>query len=343
MTRISFGILALNAQPFLEYNLRALYPFAHEIIVVEGAVRAATSLATPSGHSTDDTLLMLAEFKKGNDPENKLRVISAAEEGYADGFWPEKDEMSRAYTKHISGDWLWQVDSDEFYREDDMRAVVSMMDADPSISVISFPYREFFGSFESLITGSWHLHEQPLCHRVFRWGPGYHYASHRPPTVVDEGGTDLRKSHWIRAPKNRSEDIALFHYSYVLPKQAQQKVGYYSNVEWTSSFRDNERWFAESYLQLKRPLFLGEKGWPNLQWLERYKGKHPETIEVLRRDIASGKVKETLRATKDIDRLLRSSLYTLQRITARLLLAIYWPLRAAWKTIRRGLLGTHAG
>jgi hypothetical protein len=343
MTRISFGILALNAQPFLEYNLRALYPVAHEIIVVEGSVRAAASLATPNGHSTDDTLLMLAEFKNKNDTENKLRVISATEEGYADGFWPEKDEMSRAYAKYISGDWLWQVDSDEFYREDDMRAVVSLMEGDPSISLISFPYLEFFGSFDSLITGSWHLYEQTLCHRVFRWGPGYHYASHRPPTVVDESGTDLSNKRWIRAPKNGSDDITLFHYSYVLPKQAHQKVGYYSNVEWTSSFRDNERWFAESYMLLKRPLFLGEKGWPNLQWLEGYKGKHPEAIEALRKDLKAGKIREILRPTKDISQLLSSSFYSLQRITARLLLAIYWPLRTAWKAIRRGLLGIRNG
>src|SRR3990172_2347034 len=203
MTRVSFGILALNAQPFLEYNLRALYPVAHEIIVVEGAVRAAASLATPDGHSTDGTLQMLADFKRLNDPEKKLRIVSAAVEGYADGFWPEKDEMSRAYTKYLSGDWLWQVDSDEFYREKDMQAVLSLLKEDSTISAISFPYLEFFGSFESAITGSWHLYQQALCHRIFRWEVGYHYSSHRPPTVVNENGTDLRKTHWIRTPKNR--------------------------------------------------------------------------------------------------------------------------------------------
>src|SRR3990172_1499011 len=50
MPRISFGIIALNAQPFLEYNLRAIYPFAHEIIVVEGAVRTAAAPAPALAH-----------------------------------------------------------------------------------------------------------------------------------------------------------------------------------------------------------------------------------------------------------------------------------------------------
>lgn len=343
MTRVSFGILALNAQPFLEYNLRALYSFAHEIIVVEGAVRAAASLATPDGHSTDGTVQMLADFKIKHDPEKKLRIVSAAEEGYADGFWPEKDQMSRAYAKRATGEWLWQVDSDEFYREKDIEAVLSLLQADPTISVISFPYFEFFGSFDSVITGSWHLYEQTLCHRVFRWEPGYRYATHRPPTVVDEGGIDLRNNHWMRVPKNGTVPIYLYHYSYVLPKQAQQKVGYYSNVEWTSSFRDNKRWFNESFLQLRRPLFLGEKGWPNLQWLERYQGKHPEAILALKSDLAGGKIKETLRPTTDINKLLSSPLYSLQRVAARLLLALYWPLRTMWKAVRRIFVGTRNG
>ena len=34
--RISFGIIVLNGEPFTRYNLRALYPFAHQIIVAEG-------------------------------------------------------------------------------------------------------------------------------------------------------------------------------------------------------------------------------------------------------------------------------------------------------------------
>ena len=339
MTRVSFGILALNAQPFLEYNLRALYPVAHEIIVVEGAVRAAASLATPDGHSTDGTLQMLADFQKHRDPQKKLRVLLAVDAGYEDGFWPEKDEMSRAYAAHLTGEWLWQVDSDEFYRERDLRSVLQMVEEDPSISAISFPYLEFFGSFESIVSGVWHLHEHTLFHRVFRWGPGYSYSSHRPPTVLDASGADLRNNHWISSPKNGSEPIYLYHYSYVLPKQAQQKVGYYSNVEWTSSFKQNKRWFEESYQQLKHPMFLGEKGWPNLQWLGRFKGQHPEAITALQHDLSAGKLREDLRPTQDIEKLLSSPLYSLQKALARMLLAVYWPLRTVWKAIRRNLVG----
>ena len=35
--QVTFGTIVLNGEPFTRHNLRALYPFAHQIIVVEGA------------------------------------------------------------------------------------------------------------------------------------------------------------------------------------------------------------------------------------------------------------------------------------------------------------------
>ena len=87
--RITFGIIVLNGEPFIRYCLRQLYPHAHEIIVVEGGSRKAISFA-PDAHSTDGTLEALNAFKREEDPEGKLTVITR------DGFWSEKDEQSQA-------------------------------------------------------------------------------------------------------------------------------------------------------------------------------------------------------------------------------------------------------
>jgi hypothetical protein len=339
MTRISFGIIALNAQPFLERNLQALYPFAHQIIVVEGAIKAAQSLARPDGHSSDGTLEMLKQFRAASDPDKKLTLISAADEGYTDGYWPEKNEMSQAYAKRITGDWLWQVDSDEFYLEEDITAISKLLENDPNLATISFPYYEFFGSFGSVLSGVWHLYVQPRADRIFRWKAGYQYKSHRPPTVLDERGIDLRNKGWQPNPKNHGEPIYLFHYSYVLPKQAEQKVGYYSNVEWTDVFRENQGWMQNSFLSLKNPMFLGEHGWPNLQWLEKFTGEHPKAINELRQDLLSGKITERTRPNSDIERLLSSKIYSIEKGLARFVLAFYWPLRTLWKRIRSRILG----
>ncbi len=332
MTKVTFGILALNSMPLLEYNLRALYPFAHQIVVVEGAVRTASALARPDGHSVDGTLEMLQQFKRQHDPENKLLVIGAREAGFADGFWPEKDEMSQAYAAHATGDWLWQVDSDEFYLEEDIAALLKSLSNSPEISGVSFPYLEFFGSFESYITGQWHLHTHPRFYRLFRWGKGYSYSVHRPPTVLDASGVDLRSKGWVSNPTNNGKPIVLRHYSYVFPKQAMQKVGYYSKVEWSSAFKDNQKWYEQKYLELQDPMHLGELD--GLQWLERFTGKHPAAIQALRQDLQQGRVQIEQRPTADIERLLASPWYRLQTRAARFFLRAYWPIRVAWKSVR---------
>ena len=117
MPKITFGMIVLNGQPFIRYNLRALYPFAHQIIVVEGASPGAANICTLDGHSTDGTSDALWDFKAHEDPEHKLTILTAQDEGYANGFWPgEKHEQSQAYAKRATGDYLWQVDVDEFYK-----------------------------------------------------------------------------------------------------------------------------------------------------------------------------------------------------------------------------------
>lgn len=334
---ISFGLIALNAQPFLDYNLRALYPFAHQLLVVEGATEAAKSLATDEGHSIDGTWERLIQFRETEDPKNKLHIITARDEGYLDGFWPEKDQMSRAYAKRATGDWLWQVDGDEFYKKEDIGAIVTMLANDPNISAVSFPYYEFFGGFDYLITGKWHMVEYPRVHRLFRWGKGYTYSLHRPATVVDQNQKDLREKKWISSPKNGSRPIYMYHYSYVFPKQARQKVGYYSNVSWTETFRQNQKWLEDSYLGLKAPLFLGERGGLIFQWLERYRGSHPEAIDQLQADVANGAVQEPLRPTEDIERILKSPGYRLVTRLLHLFMPLFWRTRRWLKmSLREG-------
>jgi len=319
MIRVTFGIIVLNGQPFLEYNLRALYPFAHQIIVVEGAVTAARSLATPEGHSVDGTFDMLRKFKVENDPERKLSLLTAEEEGKPNGFWNEKTEMSQAYTRRATGEWLWQVDADEFYLEKDMKTVFDMLESNPEITAVSFPYRQFWGGFDYVETGQWFQYELPSVNRLFSWRQGYQYIEHRPPTVADEKGRDLRTLKWVSHKQMRKAGIYLYHYSYVLPKQAYEKVAYYTNVTWTDAFRENERWLSERYLKLGDPFHVGE-GLDYLTWLVRYDGQHPEHIVKMRDDISNGRLKIALRPTGDIESLLSSRSYTVARSALSVLL-----------------------
>ncbi|HOU11913.1 MAG TPA: glycosyltransferase family A protein [Anaerolineae bacterium] len=310
---ITFGLIVLNGEPFVRYNLRALYPFAHQIIVVEGATPGATAIATPDGHSTDATLQTLYNFKAHEDPEDKLIIVTAEDEGHPNGFWPgEKHEMSQAYAKRATGNYLWQVDVDEFYKPEDMQKVLKMLFDDPGITAMSFKQIQFWGSFFAYVDG-WYLRRGgEQFHRLFRWGPGYTYTTHRPPTVLTATGQDTRALHWLDAETMRRHGIRLYHYSLVFPKQVVEKCTYYSAAAWAQREKA-QQWAQDVFFQLKDP-YRVHNVYDYPGWLERYRGTHPPQIECLRSDIKNGVVKVELRPTEDIERLLCSPSYFIGRM-----------------------------
>lgn len=302
--RITFGIIVLKGEPFTRYNLRALYPFAHEIIVVEGAVHAAGGIATPEGHSTDGTLEMLYRFKAEEDPEDKVQIVTR------DGFWNEKDEQSQAYAERATGDYLWQVDIDEFYLAEDMRSIVRMLQVDPSISGISFKTRTFFGDIKCVVDGPYLRSGAEIYRRLFQWRPGYRYVSHRPPTVWDTKDNDLYLQNWVHGQDLACKGILMLHYSLLFPQQVANKAAYYENLE-PYEYSPLE-WFEHSYLGLEWR-FRYHNVYLYRSWLERYHGKIPSAVEQMMSDIQDGKLQVTTRDTTDVERLFKSPFYRTQR------------------------------
>ena len=289
----------------MRYTLRAIYPFAHEIIVVEGAAPGAATIATPDGHSLDSTLQTLHDFKAKEDPENKLTVLTR------DGFWTEKDEMSQAYAERATGDYLWQVDIDEFYLPEQMTAICDRLKAEPSISAVSFDTIFFLGAPDYRVD-SWYLRRGAAeFHRLFKWGAGYRYVTHRPPTVVNSEGVDLRDINWIRGEELSRRGIFLYHYALLLPKQVREKCEYYSQSEWAKR-RGAVAWMEEAYLSLRRPYHLHNVyEYPGC--LYRFQGPHPPQIQQMWRDITQPDSGFEIRASSDIEALLNSRRYQVGR------------------------------
>lgn len=309
--RITFGMIVLNGEPFILHNLRAIYPFAHQIIIVEGACPSARNMATVDGHSSDKTLMVLKHFKDGEDPEQKLEIVTAEDEGHPDGFWSEKDEMSQAYAKRATGNYLWQVDADEFYLPEDMRSVVGMLKNDPYISAVTFPMRTFWGGLPYLVDG---FFLRPfVVHRIFAWSQGYKYITHRPPTVFDENGENLINKKAIKAEEMSRQKIFMYHYELLFPKQVREKCAYYKDAQWTDMLRGIDRWMNESYFSLTRP-FRVHMVYQHLSWLERFAGLHPPQVTQMIQDVEDGKYPEIkMRNIQDIEILLSSSSYVIQR------------------------------
>jgi FkbM family methyltransferase len=305
--RVSFGIIVLNGEPFTRYVLRSLYPFAHEIIVVEGASPAAVNIATPDGHSRDGTLAELRRFKAEEDPGGKVTIVTADDEGHPDGWWPgEKDEQSRAYAKRATGDYLWQVDIDELYRAEEMGRVMQMLRDDPTITAVTFKQTTFWGGLGYTVDG-WYLRRgATYYHRLFKWGPGYTYAAHRPPTVLDPEGRDLRQGNWLQGETLAGLGIRLYHYSLLLPKQVIEKCDYYGRVTFTKR-PAAVAWAHDAFLRLGRP-YRVHNVYDYPSWLERYSGPHPEQVTLMMADLARDQPRE-LRQTDDIERLLGSWWY----------------------------------
>jgi hypothetical protein len=303
--RVTFGIIVLNGEPFLEHCLRALYPFAHEIIIVEGACEAARRTSTPSGHSIDTTAECIERFCRDEDPAAKIQFIRR------NGYWPEKDTMCQAFGEQATGELLWQVDVDEFYHPDDMANILEELYQNPELGGASFKQLCFFGSFHHTIDGWFFRENQPEILRIFRWSRGYTYHQHRPPTVLDTQGRSVRKRPWLTATALAKRDIFLYHYSYVLPQQVKLKVQYYAAAAWNQE-KEQVDWAESAYTNLKRPLQLHPmRGYAS--WLQRDNHPSPAAIQALEYDLATPGSPYDLRDTADLDRLVRSTRYRILR------------------------------
>ncbi|MHC1791977.1 glycosyltransferase [Solidesulfovibrio sp.] len=280
--RVSFGLIVLNGEPFTRYCLRSLYPFAHEILVVEGAVTRAMGQARPDGHSRDGTLEILHAFKAREDPENKLVIITR------DGAWEEKDAMCRAFAERATGDYLWQVDVDEFYRARDMGLVLEILADDPGLTAVAFRQRSFFAAPQFENGSSYLLAGGDVFRRVFRFTPGSRYVSHRPPTVCDARGLDQFAVNPLPARELERLDVRLFHYSLLFPNQVRDKTAYYATWD-APHCKELPGWVGEHYLGRRDPFNLFTvRDQPG--WIEPYHGDHPAQAKALWDDVTAGRL-----------------------------------------------------
>lgn len=326
--KLSFGIIVLNGEPFIKYNLESLYPHAHEIILVEGAVEKFSHAATSDGHSLDNTVEIIQNFP---DPERKIRLIQRH------GFWQEKDEMANAYMEACTGDYIWQVDVDEFYKPEDIESVRELLAKCPEITQVNFRTIGFWRSFRTRIMGASFVFGADEFIRVFRFRPGYRYVTHRPPTLADEMQTPYEHKRVVTAAEMEKLGIVQYHYSYVIPEIVKSKSHYYSQMGWGLGCDDGLNWVKRSWLKLNDPLRIHLIDFPP-SWIEPFNGVHPPAVLRMIKDIQ-------YREDDEIDYYLKSEWKTYavagQRIAdicRRAKLGDISGLRAALLIMREGFL-----
>jgi ADP-heptose:LPS heptosyltransferase/predicted O-methyltransferase YrrM len=266
--RFSFVMIVLNGMPFIEYALRAIYTAAEQIIIIEGAVEQCRFAAHPDGSSTDGTVEAIRSFP---DPERKISLVQ--------GQWPEKLEMHNRALELVTAEYVWLVDADEIYKEEDIERVRRLLTEDPTIARVDFIPDNFWRGFEFIFVSD-KFYEAP-CHyrRVFRLTPGARFVSHRPPTLSNNEGRVLS------GRDTRALNIYPYHYSYVLWSQVCQKVELYHRYGWGQQWGiDLDVWFRDFFLQWSPrnreeleasfPVWTGDPGSRTV----RFDGEHPPAM-----------------------------------------------------------------
>ena len=232
MVKISFGMIVFNANSTLPPNmlgacLSNVYDFAHEILISEGAVRphggnnGDATWASQDGRSTDGTLEFLRNFP---DPDNKIKIFTK------EGYWDGKLEMCNAYIAEATGDYVWQLDSDEFYKKSDMEKIINYLDDNRQIEAVHFYANHFWGDWDHCcdeFSGTRWANQIPWM-RIFKHSPGSSWKSHAPPVYQDKTGAQMDTLVWGR-DSTLGFGIKLYHYGYVARSQAAFKELYYNN------------------------------------------------------------------------------------------------------------------
>ena len=210
--KIAFGMIVFEGDYVLRQSLESVYPYASQILIAEGPVQYWQDHGRTT--STDNTNTILDSFP---DPENKIIIVH--------GQFSEKDEQCNAYMKHLDEDidYLWNLDSDEVYRSDDLEKMIEILEKEKYTSV-DVRSCSFYGGFEHYIGGF----EQKAgnFHRIFRIYPGVEWVTHRPPTI-DYKRTDVPLRHMDGDTLFDTYGIQMYHYSYVFPEQVRKKIDYY--------------------------------------------------------------------------------------------------------------------
>jgi hypothetical protein len=267
---IAFGMIVLNGNYVLQECLESAYPYASQILVAEGPVQYWQEQGVQT--SDDGTNDILHDFY---DPDDKLTVVHSQ--------YSEKNEQCNAYMPYLHNDtdYLWNLDSDEIFKPEDMERIVEML-TNYQISSVGFKSYSFYGGFDHYLTG---FEEDAEFIRIRKVSPGARWSTHRPPTIMPP-----QPGHHVGHNALAQHGIRMYHYSYVFPKQVKQKVSYYkAAVSKNNCIDDYYENIYEPWVKYPEQREQIEKEWegvhefkPSMRgpcYTAKFDGEHPEIIQ----------------------------------------------------------------
>tara|TARA_R100001244_G_scaffold25113_4_gene25598 strand:- start:59711 stop:60547 length:837 start_codon:yes stop_codon:yes gene_type:complete len=271
--KISVGMLVVNGRPFIEAQLKNLYDIAHEIVICEGGDKFWHA-RHGYWRSTDGTIDIIKNFP---DPDKKIKLIQKN--------WKNKNEMSHTFSEGMTGDIIYSVDLDEFMNPTELVAVCKKLMTQPFTSV-TIPHYVFYGDFETLMAME-HSPTWVQVPRIFKRQKNS-LIHHLPMAYWNM--TTKTPYNPKKMPHKMVPDVFIYHYSWVYRKSVRDKIAYYAHripgcirKDWLDKYFEDFASKKDALLKSKENIRPTEGA---KQFLLPFKGKHPEIVSEIQKDIA---------------------------------------------------------
>jgi len=254
-------MIVYNEQELIKFTLPQVIHHADQIIVINGS---------PFGPSTDNTKQEISEvIKKYPSSLNGSKII------YREGTYGElfnynksfNSVMRNEYLKHVTCDFILQLDADEFWSFEDLELIRSTIN-DPSnsdITGINTGNIHFYGDvFNYIPKLGVNMH-----HRIVRNIPTAYYSDSRPNSILYVG------NHQAVATTRtflELKQVKCFHVGHALPWDAykrKQSKFFYKNYA-------RNCWNVRSEEELDA--LTEQRDFTNPK-LKPYKGSYPEYMQ----------------------------------------------------------------
>jgi len=237
-----FFTLVLNGRPFLEHHIKVFeqLPPPWHWHVIEGVAELnhdtawskklggqVTAALHRNGLSHDGTTEYLDELAR-KYPGNVTIYRKPA-----GAFWDGKLEMVNAPLARIQEPCLlWQIDSDELWTIDQLRAARDLFQAHPEKTAAFYSCHYFVGEKLVITTrNTYGNHADYEWIRTWRFTPGCRWAAHEPPRLCRPAGpgrwVDLAGVNPFRQAETEAAGLTFQHFAYATPEQLQFKETYY--------------------------------------------------------------------------------------------------------------------
>lgn len=245
---ITIGMIVLNEEEYIYQNLHQHYRHVHKIVIVEGADRLyPKDHVTKDGLSTDKTAELIRSFP---DPDKKIKFI---QHGWISKTGPQaKCELRDRYLQETPAGLLVVIDADEFYRHQDLDAVIDTMRRHPRYVGYQVPQIHFWKGLHQFITGGYYNVPHT---RFWHVKPGDKYEhNHNYPSRGGHhlGSSYIRRRRPVIASNQFGEYIqypCCYHFGFAKREEnVRDKNAYYVNrgekVTRPKTFRSRNAWFS---------------------------------------------------------------------------------------------------